>query len=281
MSFAFSLARLSEFTSYLGQRGRPAKVGCPQPMLALMKGRYTARLADGAADVMAAKTLRYQCFVKGRPADHGQGIDTDHFDDNCLHMLVEEAGSGQLACTYRLLPLRGGYEIHRSYAAQSYDLKRLSTYPEPMLELGRFCIAAGRAADADLLRVAWGAMARIVDAQGVGLLFGCSSFIGADPARHHDALQALARRHLPPPAIAPLKRHSETVPYAANLTDFDPRAALAQTPALLRTYLMMGGWVSDHAVIDHALDTLHVFTGLPIAAIPPTRARVLRALAAS
>jgi L-ornithine Nalpha-acyltransferase len=248
-------------------------------MLALLKGRYTARLAEGAADVRAAKTLRYQCFVSGRPADRGQGVDSDDFDAACLHMLVEEAGSGVLACTYRLMPLAHGGEIHHSYAAQYYDLKGLSTFSEPLLELGRFCVAPNRPPDADLLRVAWGAIARLVDAQGVGLLFGCSSFVGANVAGHHDALQALARKHLAPAKWHVKKKHADTVDYAANLTDFDPRRAQAQTPALLRTYLMMGGWVSDHAVIDRQLDTLHVFTGLPIATIPPARARALRALA--
>ena len=48
-------------------------------------------------------------------------------------------------------------------------------------------------------------------------------------------------------------------------------------PALLRTYLGMGGWVSDHAVIDRTLNTLHVFTGVEISAIPKSRARLLRA----
>jgi L-ornithine Nalpha-acyltransferase len=247
-------------------------------MLALLKGRYSARLADSAADIRAAQSLRYQCFIAGRPSDRGQGIDADHFDDSCLHLLVEEAGSGALACTYRLMPLANGREIHRSYAAQSYDLTRLSGFAAPMLELGRFCIAPDRKPDADLLRVAWGAMARLVDAQGIGMLFGCSSFAGADPALHHHALQAMARKHLAHATQAPLKKHEETVDYAANLTQFDPKLALAQTPALLRTYLMMGGWVSDHAVIDRELDTLHVFTGLPIATIPPARARALRAL---
>jgi L-ornithine Nalpha-acyltransferase len=47
-------------------------------------------------------------------------------------------------------------------------------------------------------------------------------------------------------------------------------------PPLLRTYLAMGGWVSDHAVVDRDLNTLHVFTGLEIRAIPPARARLLR-----
>ncbi|MGL4321816.1 MAG: GNAT family N-acetyltransferase, partial [Paracoccaceae bacterium] len=119
-------------------------------MLALLKGRYTARLADSAADVLAAKTLRYQCFVSGRPADHGQGIDEDQFDDHCQHMLVEEAGSGALACTYRLMFFANGAQLHRSYAAQSYDLTVLSGYSHPFLELGRFCIAPARTPDADL-----------------------------------------------------------------------------------------------------------------------------------
>jgi putative hemolysin len=50
-------------------------------------------------------------------------------------------------------------------------------------------------------------------------------------------------------------------------------------PPLLRSYLAMGGWVSDHAVLDKALNTLHVFTGLEVSTIPPARARRLRALA--
>jgi putative hemolysin len=58
----------------------------------------------------------------------------------------------------------------------------------------------------------------------------------------------------------------------------DLKKANAAMPPLLRTYLMMGGWVSDHAVIDHQMDTLHVFTGLEISAIPPARKRLLRAL---
>ena len=59
----------------------------------------------------------------------------------------------------------------------------------------------------------------------------------------------------------------------------DARAALRLIPPLLRTYLSMGGWVSDHAVIDRQMNTLHVFTGVETAAIPAARARALRAIA--
>jgi L-ornithine Nalpha-acyltransferase len=245
-------------------------------MLALMKGRYTARLAETAADLARAGALRYQCFVAARGlGDDAAGQDHDAFDAQCLQMLVEEAGSGDLACTYRLMPLVDGRGIDRSYAAQYYDLVGLSGWAMPLMELGRFCVAPDRAVDADLLRVAWGAMARMVDLHGVQLLFGCSSFDGVDAALHHDALAGL-RGHIGPPGQRPLRKGD-----VIGLPDgaFDARRALAQTPQLLRTYLAMGGWVSDHAVQDHALNTLHVFTALPIATIPAARARALRAVA--
>jgi L-ornithine Nalpha-acyltransferase len=243
-------------------------------MLALMKGRYTARLADGPEDCARAGALRYQCFVAARGlGDDPAGQDDDAFDAQCLQMLVEEAGSGVLACTYRLMPLVSGTELCRSYASQFYDLAGLSGISAPMMEMGRFCVAPDRPVDADLLRVAWGAIARVVDLHGVQMLFGCSSFDGADAGLHHDALAALGR-HVGPDGLRPARK-GEVVALPGGA--FDARRALAQTPALLRTYLMMGGWVSDHAVQDHALNTLHVFTALPIANIPAARARALRA----
>jgi L-ornithine Nalpha-acyltransferase len=248
-------------------------------MLALRHGRYTARLAATPADHAAAQSLRYQCFVGDRgPVGPFAGRDTDRFDAACLHMLIEEVGTGALVCTYRLLPLKSGHDIHQSYAAQFYDLDRLSAFDAPMMELGRFCTAPDRAPDTDLLRMAWGAMARVVDGHGVQMLFGCASFAGADPARHAAALQSLAAHHLGPADLRPGLQAPETVDFAAFPNGYDPRLAAAQTPRLLRTYLMMGGWVSDHAVLDRALDTLHVFTALDIAAIPPARARALRAV---
>ncbi|MDP5347697.1 MAG: ornithine-acyl-ACP acyltransferase, partial [Paracoccaceae bacterium] len=65
-----------------------------------------------------------------------------------------------------------------------------------------------------------------------------------------------------------------------GLPSADKRRAMQVMPPLLRTYLMMGGWVSDHAVIDPQMNTLHVFTGLEIRAIPEARKKLLRAVMA-
>jgi putative hemolysin len=51
-------------------------------------------------------------------------------------------------------------------------------------------------------------------------------------------------------------------------------------PPLLKTYLSMGGWVSNHAVVDYEMNTMHVFTGLEVKNIPAARKRLLRVIAA-
>tara|TARA_B100000780_G_scaffold245899_1_gene190158 strand:+ start:387 stop:530 length:144 start_codon:yes stop_codon:yes gene_type:complete len=39
---------------------------------------------------------------------------------------------------------------------------------------------------------------------------------------------------------------------------------------------MLGGWVSDHAVVDHAMGTLHVFNGVELDSIPCPQAAPVR-----
>ncbi|EAR50879.1 Putative hemolysin [Oceanicola granulosus HTCC2516] len=235
----------------------------------LSRGRYRARFAAGAADVAAAQGLRHLCF-RG-----GAGRDEDRFDAACAHVLVEDVDGGRLVGCFRLQALTGE-GISDSYAGQVYDLSRLAGFPGPMVELGRFCIHPD-ARDADILRVAWGALTRHVDAHRIALLFGCASFRGTDPAPYRDSLALLAAGHLAPERWRPGVKAAEVVRFA-GWGGADRRAGLAGMPPLLRTYLAMGGWVSDHAVVDREMGTLHVFTGVEIGRVPERRARALRAL---
>ena len=232
--------------------------------------RYRVRRASGAGDVAAALALRAERFRGGRAGDR------DAFDGRCEHVLIEDEHGP--ACTFRVLRLPGGAAIGSSYAATHYDLGALSAWRGPAIELGRFCTRAGTA-DPDLMRVAWGALGRVVEAWGAGLVFGCSSFEGTDPAVHADAFALLAARHLAPAAWAPARRGAEGWRLAPGAVR--PDAGMRGMPPLLRSYLALGGWVSDHAVTDRDLGTMHVFTGLEIASIPAARLRALRGLAAA
>ena len=246
----------------------------------VLAGRYRARLAETREDVMACQRLRYLAFVESRgldAADEAVRRDEDEFDPHCRHMMVEDTRSGQLVCCFRMMPLGSGAEISRSYSAKYYDLEPLSAFPGKLVEMGRFCIHPGWK-DPAILRVAWNAMTRFVDNEGVELLFGCSSFYGVDAEAYMDAFALLKERHLAPKRWLPRVKAPKVFRFARNLRLRRPnmKLALGHMPPLLRTYLVMGGWVSDHAVIDTELNTLHVFTGIEISRVPESRARLLR-----
>ncbi len=240
--------------------------------------RLRVRWAADLADVAETQRLRHLCFVaavggRTRP----DGLEADRFDVMCRHAMVEETATGRLVASFRAMVLPSGRAVRESYSAQFYGLERLEQIGSPLVEIGRFCVHPG-CRDADVLRLAWGHLTRLVDEAGVGMLFGCSSFAGTDPAPYAEALALLGGAYRAPEAMAPAVKAVEVVRLDAG-QDVDRRRAMAAMPPLLRTYLGMGGWVSDHAVVDRDLGTLHVFTGVEIAAIPPARARALRAVA--
>lgn len=247
-------------------------------MLTLKKGRYAARLADTRADVEAAQRLRYLAFIADTgAAPRPMGVDADDFDIPCHHVLVEDAKSGVLVCCFRLLMIPDGREIGRSYSAQYYELSALEAFKGPMVEMGRFCIHP-EWKDPDIVRVAWGMMTRFVDDSGAEMLFGCSSFHGTDAEAYHDAFAMLRDKHLAPKRWLPKVKAPNVFRFARKLRrEPDEKRAMLTMPPLLRSYLVMGGWVSDHAVVDRDMGTLHVFTGLEIRSIPPARKRLLRA----
>ncbi len=256
-------------------------------MLAFRLGRYEARLAAGPADLDRAQVLRWSAFRVARGLAFAPGRDGDRFDALSRHILVEDRASGELVATFRILPTAPGAAVGNGYAAQFYDLSAFSRCARAKAEIGRFCLHPDRH-DPDILRLAWAALARVVDTLGIDMLFGCSTFPGADPKRHSVALASLASAHIGPEERRPRPKALEIVAFigapgrhGAAGCAMPKAGAMAALPSLLRSYLALGGWVSDHAVIDRDLDTLHVFTALDIAAIPPARARALRSIAAA
>jgi putative hemolysin len=230
-----------------------------------------ARLAHGRADMARVMAFRRAAFPRAR------GSEEDAQDALSAHVVVER--SGELLAYFRLMLFGWGAGLEQGYAARFYDVAPLARYARPIAEIGRFCVSPG-GVHPDALRLAWAAMTRQVDAGQAGLMVGCTSFRGADWTRHRAGLALLAAQHLGPAGHLPGRKAAEVVDFpalAGKVTD--RRAALAGLPPLLRTYLGMGGWVSDHAVVDRELDTLHVFTCVEVDRVPAARAASLRGIA--
>lgn len=240
----------------------------------MIAGPYRPRFGAGAADMAAISDLRQRCF----PAADINAL-SDGFDKNCQHLMIE--ADGALVASCRLAFFQSGQDIGQSYAATFYELSRLMTYENPLLEIGRFCVEPAQKSP-DILRLILAEITRIVLRDHVGLLFGCTSFTGTDPNKYRHAFHQLARNHLAPADWRPGEEASEVFRFAQNPggEPIDQIAAFREMPALLRSYLGLGGWVSDHSVVDHKMQTLHVFTGVEVGNIPQLRARALRALIA-
>jgi putative hemolysin len=221
-----------------------------------------ARTAGLRAAVMA---LRRAVFRRGVAEDD------DAHDRSCRHLCVIGAQPGLplAACRFRLFA--GGAALCDSYAAAHYDLSRLCHRPAPAAEIGRLCARPGQS-DAQVVRALLVSLAQLVIRDGVGLLFGCTSFDGADPARHAGAIAWLRTHAIGPAGLTPPAYLPAAVPEA--------EPAPVAVPPLLRAYLGLGARVGPDIVADRDLDTLHVFTALDVAQVPKARARALRRLAA-
>ena len=237
----------------------------------IVKGAMVARLAEGRADMARALAFRRAAFPR-----HA-GAEEDAQDALSAHVLVEGADKALLAY-FRVMLFGWGAGLAQGYAARFYDVGPLSGYARPIAEIGRFCVRPG-GVHPDVLRLAWGAMTRVVEEGQAGLLVGCTSFRGADWQAHRAGLALLAAEFVGPAGHLPARKAAEVVDLGQAGPVGDRRAALAALPPLLRTYLAMGGWVSDHAVVDRDLDTLHVFTCVEVDRVPAARAASLRAVA--
>lgn len=237
----------------------------------LEKGKYLLHRARSVADLDRVMDLRARCF------DVENARDRDALDDACTHVMIVDRRARKLVCCFRLMDLTGA-RVSTGYAARFYDLAALEEYDGNLLELGRFCVDPA-CRDPEILRLAWAALTAYVDRRDIRLLIGCSSFGGVDPTPYQEAFAWIRARHVAPTRWAPRSRAAETIGFAAQASGKPcGRQAMRQMPPLLRSYLRMGAWVSDHAVIDRGLGTLHVFTGLEIDAIPPGRKALLRAI---
>ena len=155
----------------------------------LRKGGMVARLAQGAAEMNRVMAFRRAAFPRV------SGEEEDAQDQLSAHVIVE-AGPEMLAY-FRVMLFGWGAGLAQGYAARFYDVGPLSGYARPIAEMGRFCVAPG-GVHPDVLRLAWGAMTKVVDEGQAGLIVGCSSFRGAGWEAHRAALALLAEGFVGP-----------------------------------------------------------------------------------
>jgi L-ornithine Nalpha-acyltransferase len=226
------------------------------------------RLAATEADVRAAQRLRYRVFVAelggdGPLVDHAARLERDAFDAACDHLLLvddrrNEAALEHVVGVYRVMRDDQARAGQGFYSALEYDLSPLIEGGRRLLELGRSCVHEDYRGGTTMLHL-WTGLAQYVRRHGIEVLFGVASFHGTDPAAFAQALSYLHHNHLAPADLRVRARPDgfaamDLVPQA----DIDRPEAMRQTPALIKAYLRLGGFVGEGAWVDRAFRTTDV-----------------------
>lgn len=232
-------------------------------------GRFTVRLAETAADVAAAQRLRYRVFVEEMgavpsPAEAETRRECDRFDPYFEHLLLVDTETTDpdielgVVGVYRLMRGDRARDGIGFYGATEYDLGLLERHARPTLELGRSCVDAGVRGGAGM-HLLWTGLGQYVAEHQVGILFGVASFHGADPAPLAQALSYLHHNHLAPPDLRVRARPPHRAAMDLIAPDrIDKVEALRQTPALIKAYIRLGGFVGDGAYVDRDFNTVDV-----------------------
>lgn len=236
--------------------------------MTLTEPHFQIRLARDDRDLRAAQRLRYAVFVEelggdGPLVDHAARLEADEFDPHFDHLLLvdtrrDKAALEDVVGVYRLLPGERATALGRFYSETEYDLAPLKATGRSLLELGRSCVHRDYRGGTAMFHL-WNALADYVLERRIEVLFGVASFHGTDATALRQPLAYLHHNHLAPEDIRvrAWPAHRQEMNLLAP-DQVDRRAAMAATPALIKAYLRLGGFVGDGAWIDHAFNTTDV-----------------------
>ncbi|WP_082680260.1 GNAT family N-acetyltransferase [Paucibacter sp. KCTC 42545] len=168
--------------------------------------RLDVSWARSEDEVREAQALRYQvfaeemgarlCVPKGAPPK----LDIDTFDAFCEHLLVREVRGdgrkGKVIGTYRVLTPAAAKRAGGLYSETEFDLTRLRSLRERMVELGRSCIHPDHRSGGAIM-VLWGALAEFMLRNELDTMIGCASVSMRDGGHFAASLwKQLEKTHL-------------------------------------------------------------------------------------
>jgi putative hemolysin len=243
-----------------------------KPSIHAEVGRYRLRLAHGADDREAACRLRFRVFNielgEGLESSYATGIDTDHFDVFCEHLLVEDKTDGRVVGTYRMQSGTTAAMNFGYYSEQEFEFAPYEPLRRDILELGRASIDREHRSP-EVLTLLWRGIAQYANEMGLRYLVGCSSLNSKDPAEGWQMYRELERYRVSPefetvptPAYACPREQPgvERLPH----TDGEDYVASKKVPKLLKTYLAIGTRICAPPAWDREFGTIDFLTLLDL-----------------
>ncbi len=218
--------------------------------------RLCVGLAATPEDVRAAQRLRYQVFVDemGACLDCAEpGIEADHFDSYCQHLLVRRSDTNEIVGCYRILTdiqarKAGGY-----YSETEFDLTRILSIPGRFIEVGRTCVHPDYRNGATIALL-WSGLARFIVMNQVEFLIGCASIPLITGTRKASVIyDRLASNYLAP---AEWRTFPKVPLPKIQLTGTEEAAEI---PPLVKAYLRVGAKICGEPAWDPDFNVADLF----------------------
>ncbi len=216
--------------------------------------------------MQAAQKLRYRVFVEELggstdPNHAADGLERDAFDAHVDHLILQDKSlpeTDNVIGVYRLLRGDVAKQGIGFYSATEFQLDKIIQSDRKSLELGRSCVDA-RYRGGTAMHLLWNALADYVATHEIEILFGVASFHGTNPNDIAHALSFLHHNYLAPDDLCVAAHGQDAIAIdILPVEDINRPKASSQLPALIKSYLRLGGMIGQGAYIDHAFNTIDV-----------------------
>lgn len=254
----------SAFASFSGEPA-PASTRGPVPSFEITSGDYRVRFASTQKDLEEICRLRYRSFNvelgEGLKSANASGLDEDHFDAQCQHLLVEHLVDGRsvaIVGTYRLQTAETAQQGLGFYSAVEFNLTDL---PAGMLndavELGRACVCSNHR-NRRTLFLLWKGLAAYVLWHQKRYFFGCNSLASESRLEGWRMMHFLTEHgHVHPEFLVGPQQGYECET-SASLVPEDEMTL--EIPPMFGIYLRYGAKVCGPPAHDALFHTVDFFT---------------------
>lgn len=229
------------------------------------RGDFIVKTAETGEELERCLKLRFDVFHKEyMNKKRHLGIDVDHLDDDCDHLMIIDRPSNRVIGTYRL---NSSLFSDTSYSQGEFHLDTITALEGPRLELGRACIDRAFRTGS-VIALLWRGIAEYIRQTNTKVLFGCSSVKTIEPmqiAAITKYLRDTGRLDLTFNVQPTKKYRVPQLPYLIKYLDENEAeyAALApeqSLPALFRSYMKMGAKFCGEPALDREFSCIDFLT---------------------
>jgi len=239
------------------------------PVPQIERGGLAVSWARHSDEVRQAQRLRFRVFSEemGARLDTTlSGHDVDLFDNYCEHLLVRDQVTQEVIGTYRVLTPAQARRVGSTYSDIEFDLTRLRSLRERMVELGRSCVHPDYR-HGGVIMALWGALAEFMVRNKLDTMIGCASI----PMLHNGIVSgdvaASIWHQLKQSHMAPIEHHVHArLPLPVDQLD---SSLAVDPPALIKGYLRLGAKILGAPAWDPDFNTADLPMMMRINDLPP------------